>query len=285
MGIGGYMSGGGGSQTTTQQLDPTIKPYVSYGLSEAQRLYQTQTPEYYPGQTYVGPSTQTQSALQAAQQRAVMGSPLLPAAQAQSLATIQGGYLGGNPFFQGAFQPAAQAAQQQYFDALGQVQSRASQAGRYGSGAMVNMEDRARGQFAQSLTDTAAKLAYQNYEAERARQQAMLGAAPALAAADYTDIERLAQAGQTAEQYQQAALQADINRFNFLQGQPQNQLNQYLSAVYGSPRGSVTTQPVYQNRAGGALGGALAGAQLGSVIPGVGTAIGAGVGGLLGLLG
>ena len=279
------MSGGGGSQTTTQELDPTVKPYVQYGLSEAQRLYQTQTPQYYPGQTYVGPSTQTQSALQAAQQRAVMGSPLLPAAQAQSLATIQGQYLGGNPFFQGAFQPAAQAAQQQYFDALGQLKSRASQAGRYGSGAMVNMEDRARGQFAQSLTDAASRLAYQNYEAERARQQAMLGAAPALAAADYGDIERLMQAGQTAEGYQQAALQADINRFNFLQGLPQNQLNQYLGAVYGSPRGSVTTQPVYRNPATGALGGALAGAQLGSVIPGVGTAIGAGVGGLLGLLG
>lgn len=273
------MGGSTRVQTTTQQLDPTVKPYVEYGLSEAKRLYTTEQPEYYPGQTYVGPSTQTQSALQAAQQRAVMGSPLLPAAQAQSLATIQGGYLGGNPFFQGAFQPAAQAAQQQYFDALGQVQSRASQAGRYGSGAMVNMEDRARGQFAQSLTDTAAKLAYQNYEAERARQQAMLGAAPALAAADYTDIERLAQAGQTAEQYQQAALQADIDRFNFQQGLPSNQLNQYLAAVYGSPQGRVTSTPVYSSRAGGALGGALAGGSMFGV-PG---AIAGGIAGLLGV--
>lgn len=262
-----------------------VKPYVEYGLKEAQRLYQTETPEYFPGQTYVGPSAQTQQALTAAQQRAVMGSPLLPAAQQQAYNTIQGGYLGGNPFFQGAFQPAAQAAQQTYFDALQQARSNASRAGRYGSEAAMGLEERAGGQFAQSLTDAASKLAYQNYEAERARQQAMLGAAPALAAADYGDIERLMQAGQAAEGYQQAALQADINRFNFQQGLPQNQLNQYLGAVYGSPRGSVTTQPVYQNRPAGALGGALAGAQLGSVIPGVGTAIGAGVGGLLGLLG
>lgn len=276
---------GGGSQTTTQELDPAVKPYVQYGLSEAQRLYQTQTPQYYPGQTFTGPSAQTQQALTAAQQRAVMGSPLLPYAQRQAFNTIQGEYLTGNPFFQGAFQPAAQAAQQTYFDALQQARSGASRAGRYGSQAAMGLEERAGGQLAQSLSNAASQLAYQNYEAERARQQAMIGAAPGLAAADYGDIERLMQAGQAAEGYQQAALQADINRFNFMQGLPQAQLGQYLGAVYGSPRGSVTTQPVYRNPATGALGGALAGAQLGSVIPGIGTGIGAGIGGLLGLLG
>ena len=279
------MGGTQRTQTTTQELDPAIRPYVQYGLSEAQRLYTTEAPQYYPGQTFVGPSAQTQQALTAAQQRAVMGSPLLPAAQQQAFNTIQGQYLGGNPFFQGAFQPAAQAAQQTYFDALQQARSNASRAGRYGSGAALGLEERAGGQMAQSLSNVAGQLAFQNYEAERARQQAMLGAAPALAAADYGDIERLSQAGQTAEQYQQAALQGDINRFNFMQGLPQNQLNQYLAAVYGSPRGSVQTTPVYSSRAGGALGGALAGAQLGSVIPGIGTGIGAGAGALLGLLG
>jgi hypothetical protein len=273
------MGGSTRVQTTTQSVDPMVKPYVEYGLKEAQRLYQTETPEYFPGQTYVGPSQQTQQALTAAQQRAVMGSPLLPAAQQQAYNTIQGGYLGGNPFFQGAFQPAAQAAQQTYFDALNQARSNASRAGRYGSQAALGLEERAGGQFAQSLANTAGQLAYQNYEAERARQQAMLGAAPGLAAADYGDIERLAQTGQTAEQYQQAALQDAINRFNFQQGLPSNQLNQYLSAVYGSPQGRVQTTPVYSSRAGGALGGALAGGSMFGV-PG---AIAGGIAGLLGV--
>lgn len=272
------MGGSTRMQTTTQELDPAIRPYVQYGLSEAQRLYTTETPQYYPGQTYVGPSAQTQQALTAAQQRAVMGSPLLPAAQQQAFNTIQGQYLGGNPFFQGAFQPAAQAAQQTYFDALQQARSNASRAGRYGSQAALGLEERAGGQLAQSLSNVAGQLAYQNYEAERARQQAMLGAAPGLAAADYGDIERLMQAGQTAEGYQQAALQGDINRFNFMQGLPQNQLNQYLAAVYGSPRGMVQTTPVYTNRASGALGGALAGSQIAGPY-------GAIIGGLLGGLG
>lgn len=272
------MGGSTRTQTTTNELDPAVRPYVQYGLSEAQRLYQTETPQYYPGQTFIGPSAQTQQGLTALQQRAVMGSPLLPGAQRQALSTIQGQYLGGNPFFQGAFQPAAQAAQQSFYDAMQGISSKASQAGRYGSGAMGQLQDRAVGQFGQTLANTAGQLAYQNYEAERARQQAMIGGAPALAAADYGDIAQLMGAGQTAEGYQQAALQADINRFNFLQGLPQAQLQNYLAAVQGSPRGSVQTTPVYSSRAGGALGGALAGGQMFG-------APGAIAGGLLGLLG
>jgi hypothetical protein len=65
-----YKGGGGGGGSTSQtnnQLDPTIRPFVEYGLNEAQNLYKTQSPEYYAGQTYVSPSAQTTSALQAAQ--------------------------------------------------------------------------------------------------------------------------------------------------------------------------------------------------------------------------
>ena len=62
--------GGGGGGTTVQkqsnELDPTVRPFVEYGLQEAKQLYQTDTPNYYPYQTYVSPSSQTQSALQAA---------------------------------------------------------------------------------------------------------------------------------------------------------------------------------------------------------------------------
>lgn len=280
------MSGGGSTtQTSVTQLDPTVKPFVEYGLGESKRLYQQGAPAYYPGQTYVGPSAQTQQALQAAQMRAMMGSPLTGAAQSQAYNTISGGYLGGNPFFQGAFQPAAKAAQQSFYDAMLQVGSGASKAGRYGSGAMGRLEDRAAGQMTQALADTAGKLAYENYAQERARQQAMIGAAPQLAEVDYADINRLMNVGQAAEGYQQAAMEADINRFNYLQNAPQAQLQQYLSAAYGAPAGSQTVSPVYRNRGMGALGGAALGAQLGSVVPGLGTGIGAGIGGLLGLLG
>jgi hypothetical protein len=36
--------GGGSKQTTSQQLDPTVRPFVEYGLQEAKQLYQSDTP-------------------------------------------------------------------------------------------------------------------------------------------------------------------------------------------------------------------------------------------------
>jgi hypothetical protein len=224
---------------TKSTVDPTIAPYLTYGLGQAQQLYQGGGPQYYTGETFVAPSQTTQTGVQALETRALAGSPLTGLAQQQLQGTLGGAYLGGNPFFQGAFAPAAQAAQTQFQSTLGDIASKSSLAGRYGSGAMGNLQDRASGQYAQSLTNTAGQLAYQNYEAERQRQQQAIGAAPQLAAADYQDIQQLLQAGQLREGYTGQQLGADIQRFNFLQNQPQQNLQNYMSLVYGNPLGRV----------------------------------------------
>jgi hypothetical protein len=239
---GGGGKGGGGESTTQQGIDPMLKPYVQYGLTEAQKLYQSSNPNYYPGQTYVSPSAQTQTALQAQQQRALQGNPLLPAAQQQQQAVIGGQYLANNPFFNQALAGAGGAATQQYFDAINQAQSGASQAGRYGSGAQENLFNRAGTTLANTLANKAGELAYQNYSTERGRQEAAAMGAPQLAMADYADIAQLGKAGQTMEGYQQSALEDSLNRFNFEQNLPQNKLNQFLTQVYGAPQGSQTTQ-------------------------------------------
>jgi hypothetical protein len=82
-------------------------------------------------------------------------------------------------------------------------------------------------------------LAYQNYADERARQQAATMAAPQMASADYQDIQNMLQAGQIREGYQGQQMQGDIAKFNFLQNQPQQNLQNYLSLVYGNPLGRV----------------------------------------------
>ena len=285
MSMGGGGSGGGGTNTVTRtELDPVMRPFVQYGLEESTRLYQAPgSMQYYPGQTYVSPSQQTQAALSAAQQRAVTGNPLTPAAQQTALNTIQGNYLGGNPFFEGAFKAATQGAQTQYMDATQQALSNASRAGRYGSGAMGTALDRAGGVYANALTNTAGTLAYQNYADERARQQAMIGAAPSLAAADYQDINQLLQTGQAAESYQEAAMADAVNRYNFAQQAPYQKLQSYLSGAYGAPTGMQTVTPVYRNPVGNVLGGALTGAAIGGMSGNAG--VGAAIGGGLGLLG
>ena len=227
--------------TTTSQVDPTIQPFLGYGLQQAQRLYQSGGPQYYGGPTFVSPSTATQTGLQALEARASLGNPLLQAAQNQLQSTVSGEYLSGNPFFQGAFQPAAKAAETQFQTTLGDIASKSSLAGRYGSGAMGSLQDRATGAFGQQLANTAGQLAYQNYADERARQQAATMAAPQMSAADYQDIQNMLQAGQVREGYQGQQLQSDIARFNFLQNQPQQNLQNYLSLVYGNPLGRVAS--------------------------------------------
>ena len=228
-------------QTVTSTTEPSavLKPYLQYGLSEAQRLYQA------GGTPVVGPSATTTQAIEAMQNRALQGSPLLGAAQTQQLGTVQGDYLSGNPFFQGAFQPAAQAATSAFNQAIGSIGSQASRAGRYGSGAMGSLQNQAAGQLAQSLTNTAGNLAYQNYAQERARQEAAATGAPGMAAADYGDIQKLLGAGQLGEQYQQAAY-----------NQPQQALTNFLTGIYGSPMGqsSSQTSPYYTNPTANTLG-------------------------------
>lgn len=258
------MAVGTTTSTQTTQIDPAIQPYLTYGLTEAQRLYQGGGPQYFSGQGYVGPSQATQTGLEALQARAAAGSPLTGAAQNQAYGTIQGDYLGGNPFFSGAFQPAAMAATTQFNKAIGDVTSSASKAGRYGSGATTNLQNAAATTLANSLTGTAGQLAYQNYADERARQQAATFGAPSLAQADYADINKMLAAGQLGEGYQQQALDAAKQKFAYEQNLPQQQLTNYLNQVYGFPAGKTTTtqQPYFTNPMANALGTGLLGVQL-----------------------
>lgn len=238
---GGGGGGSSGKSETRQGIDPLLAPYVSYGLTEAQKLYQTDSPEYYGGQTFVSPSQQTQQALTAAQNRALGGNPLLPAAQQQQQDVISGQYLQNNPFFEQAMQGAGQSATRAYNDAIAKAQGSASMAGRFGSNVSADLQNRAASTLANTLANKAGELSFQNFANERAIQEAAVGRAPMLAEADYGDINKLLQVGQAQEDYGKTALQADIDRFNFEQNKPYAKLQTFLSSVYGAPQGSVST--------------------------------------------
>ena len=285
------MSGGGssGSSTVTNQLDPTIKPFVKYGLDESQRLYRRGGPQYYPGQTYVGMSPQTQSALGQAEQRSKMMQNYINPVTGLVAQTATGGYLGGSPFFGGAFDAATRRARGQYEDATQQLQSQASSLGRYGSPAQQMLQDAQDATFAQALTDTAGKLAYDNYARERGNQlQSQLNLANMFESGLDRRIgatNELLQTGQIAEGYEEAKLADSINRFNYQQNRPYANLQTFLSNVYGAPAGSETTQPIFRNRAMNTLGSGLLGAGLSqSIAPNINPMYGAGAGALLGLL-
>jgi hypothetical protein len=234
------MGGGGGGQTQTSrsEISPEFKPYITYTLGEAQRLYQGMPAA--PETLAVSPSAATQQALQMAQQRAVGGSPLLRAGQAEQLATIQG--RGVNPFLGGALQQANRLAGETYTQNIQNLQSQASSAGRYGSAAMGQQTGKAQDIFARSLAEQGGQLAYSSAEAERARQVAAAQNAPTMSSADYADLQRLLQVGQAREGYEQQGIQGRLAA----QDLPLQRLQRAAQVVYGAPletRSESTSTP------------------------------------------
>jgi len=218
------MGGGGGTQETKTEIAPEFKPYITYSLGEAKRLYQGM-PEA-PATLAPEQSAFSQAAIQQAAQRAQAGSPLVGAAQAEQLATIQG--RGVNPFLAGALEQANRLAGEQYTRNIQNLQSQASSMGRYGSAAQGQQTGQAQDIFARSLAEQGGQLAYQSAEAERARQ---------MAAADYAYIQRLLQAGQAQEAYGQQAIQGQLAA----QEIPMQRLQQAANVFYGAPLETKTT--------------------------------------------
>ena len=248
------MSKGGGSNTRqitqTTSAPAYAQPFLEYGLSEAKNIYQNQ-PSYYPGQTTVGFSPESEMALAGTRQMAINGSPFIGATQDVVMQNL----MGTNPLMSAAFRPVIE-----------QMDARASKAGRYGSG------------YEQGAV--AAALAPMAYQA----QQAAIGQAPAAREFGFADLNTLAGVGGAREAQSQAELQADIDRYNFEQNQDQLALANYMAAVQGGTVGGQSTKPVFRNTAGNVLSGALGGAQLGGAA-GFDPMTGAIVGGLSGLLG
>lgn len=259
-GLGGLATGGFNPQqqgtqnvTQTSQLDPILRPYVNFGLTEAKRLYENPTP-FAPFKTFVSPSSATERALSTIENRAMAGSSLIPAATRQLESTIQGDYLSGSPFFSGAFDAATRDIGRQFGQNIQNIRSQASSAGRYGSGAQAQLEGRASEALATALSDVGGRLAFQNYENERARQANAILNAPTLAEADYLDPSKLLSVGLAREGYTQAEIADQLARYQY--EAPESRLGNYLTSVYGAPRDTTmtTSTPIFGNPLMSALG-------------------------------
>ncbi len=266
----GNLFGGGSRQTGVHTItsDPPAyaKPFFESSMQRAEDLYQVPK-EYYPGQTYVDFSPTTLAALDMGEARAAGGSPLLRGAQdftqtamtggftnpaaAMLQSTAQGDFLSGNnPYLSAALQPA-----------IDRVQGAYSGSGRLGSGANIS-----------AMTGALAPVYARNYAQERQNQiaaQQAIGnlaqtdfanrfaaarAAPTLAAADYADIDRLSNFGALRERKTAEALKDDIARFNFMQNEPEERLQNFLASIRGGTFGGSRSQPIYQDRVGQGIG-------------------------------
>jgi hypothetical protein len=248
-------------------------------LQRAQSLFLTgQQPEFFPGQTYVSPSAATTESI--AQQEAIarQQSPVLQQAQQAYQAslgqvgqTAAGGFLNANPYQQAMMEAATRPLTQQFSQAvLPGISSLYSRSGRLGSGSMERALGTATEAYGRSLGDITSNIAGSQYQQERAMQQQaqlaqaqLAGAAPSFYGQQFLPSQTLAQVGAQQEAISAQPLQEQLARYQFGQQLPYQQLQGYLSSVYGTPLGSYGTQttnaPTYQNRGAGVLGGAIAG--------------------------
>lgn len=256
---------------TTTTLPPAYQlPYLQYGLGQARDIYDQ-------GAQVIPFSPQTEQALLGTAQRAQSGSPLVGTAQnfvQQGLQTPITSQFGGatNPHLDAMFERAR----------LNTQSGLASEFGR--GGRNISASQGLRGQQLGDLATSIYGGAYENernrmfqdIQAQRGQQQALLGSVLPLANQDYVDLAQLRGVGADVEglarEYQEA---------------PQQALDRYLGRVGGIPAGATTTSPLYRNSGASALGGALIGSQIGSNVTSnpYGGLWGALIGGAAGYLG
>jgi hypothetical protein len=275
-------AGGGG----TSAIDPTLRPYLELGLRAAEQQFLQNQPQFFPGQTYVSPSQQTLDALAAQEQIARQAPASLQAAQESYMrglgglgATASGAFLSGNPYQQQMIQAATRPIMQQFEEqTLPGIASGFSGAGRYGSGAMERALGRATESTARAIGDVSTNIAFQDYGAERGRQQQAIlgqitaaGQAPQIYGQQFLPSQQLAQLGAAREAIAGLPLQEQMQRFQFAQQAPRESLSAFLSSIYGTPmaRSQYAPTPEAQtNRAASAFGLGALGAGIGSMIGG-----------------
>lgn len=116
--------------------------------------------------------------------------------------------------------------------------------------------------------------------------------APSVQSTWYAPSDALFAAGSAQQLQSQQDINDAVQRWNFAQQLPYNQLNQYIGQVTGNYGGTTTlTQPYFNNQGQNALSGAVGGATLGGSLlgpaglgltsAGAGSGIGAGLGALM----
>jgi hypothetical protein len=176
---------------------------------------------------------------------------------------------------QSATRPLMQQFEQSTLPA---IQSAFSRAGRYGSGAQTRAIGQAQEATTRAIGDISGQLAAADFARERQLQQQALGQeiaaaqlSPQFFGAQFLPSQQLAQVGAAQEQIQAQPLQEAMTRFQYQQQLPYQQLQTFLSGVYGTPMAASQYAPIQQaqtNRFGSALGGAALGGTAASILGG-----------------
>lgn len=271
------------TQTTTSEPPAYIAPYLKDAAGQAQQLYQSSSPSWFPGNTVAPMSDQTTQGLSQIQALAQKGGNLTPAANATLLKTIRGNNP-VNPFLGQAVSAATAPIYDEFkHDTIPMLQSIFARSGGTGGSAEGFGADRAATALGRGLAEQAGTLAYNSAAQERQNQLNAVSLAPQMDAARYNDANALLGVGGAYDAQSQAQLQSQIDKYNYEQNLPALKLNQYIQQLQGGSQGGISTVTQANPQGSGALGilgGLATGASAGGAVGGpIGAAIGAGIGG------
>lgn len=234
--------------TTTMSAPWTVQqPFLQQGFQEAQRLYGLGGPQYFQGSTVAPLSDTTNRALSGIENYG-MNNAQLGQANNYFQGVLGGNFLNSNPYLDGMYNNAANAVTRQFNESvLPGVSARFGMSGRSGSQGMQNAVGSAYDALGRNLSGMAANLYGNNYANERQMQQQAGQFMPNLAQANFGALSNVLDAGQIRDQQAQKQLSDQVQRFQFEQQRPYQNLSTYLGNVgggYGSS--SQTRSPAFE---------------------------------------
>lgn len=267
-------------QTTRSDPWKPIAPYLKGAFADAEQIYQSGAPGFFPGQTVAPMSGYTQQAFTGLADRALAGNPLMGQAGGEAGKILSGGYLdpNSNPGFQGALSAAVRPITQAFSsEIMPGIDGAFSSAGRYGSGAQTQAYSDANQDLARAIGDVSSNMAFNNYGMERGNMMDVMSMAPMFAADDWKNISMLGLAGQGMDDYQQRLIDAERERYNYNANADMNWLGNYIGLLGGAPPPTTTgtVKTPAPNPFVTALGLGLGGASMLAGMPG-------GFGGMIG---
>lgn len=244
---------GGGDDTTTSTSNSApwgpAQPYLQDVMGQGKSLY-SQGSQYAPFSTVAPFSPQTIQGLDATQQRALNGSPVINAANSSITDLLQARTAPGqdilsqwadpskiNPYLNAQYKAASQPV-------IDSVNAQFSLGSRTGSTANQNALTDRLGALSASIyapgyenaanrSVGAANMLTDNYNKQAGQRIAAGTLAPALAGQDYTDLQNLLNVGQKYDTQAGNYVNDALTRWNYGQEQPWNLLKNYAGAVTG----------------------------------------------------
>lgn len=275
-------SSGGGSSTTVQKADPWVgvQPGLNKLYQKAVENFDSGGPQYYPGQTIADPNWNIQHSLNLGQAQALGGAPATANAQALNAQTTGGSFLNNNPYLDQMYKSATDPMVAQFKNATAPgLASQFSMAGRMGSGAANSAMGTAEDSLGRSLANASSQIYGGAYENERTRQQQAMSMAPGLDQAMYDPANKLMGIGQFQQSQQQDQINSAIQKYNYGQQLPTQNLQVLNSLLQGGSAYAGSTSSQNQSNARNPFASAIGGAAAASSIGG---ALGGGLGGAIG---